>query len=104
MLHPATRRTDRIARTQAEASLVIVRRYIHDFLDEDWKEARECFALLYWYLRRDPYVKEADIKLGIDPLTIIRAFVADGRIDARYREMQLKKMVANIERWRQGRR
>jgi hypothetical protein len=106
MLHPATRRTDRIARTQAEASIVIVRRYIHDALDEQngWKEARDCLATLYWYIRRDQYVKEADLKLGIDPVTIIRAFVDDARVDKRYRELQLKKMVANIQKRRASRR
>jgi hypothetical protein len=53
MLHPATRRTDRIARTQAEATVMIVRRHVHDALDEPvgWKEARDCFATIYWYLR-----------------------------------------------------
>ena len=106
MLHPATRRTDRVARTQAEASLVIVRRYIDDTLDDDdgWKEARNCFATLYWYLRSDEYVKIADVQLGIDVLEIIRAFVADERIDPRYRELQLKRMIANIERRRVSRR
>src|SRR5260370_32873700 len=58
MLHPATRRTDQVARTQAEASLVIVRRYIDDVLDDvdGFKEARECFATLHWYLRSDEFV------------------------------------------------
>jgi hypothetical protein len=105
MLHPATRRTGPIARTQAEASLVIVRRYIDDALsDHEWKEARDCFATLYWYLRSDEYLKVADVQLGIDPLAIIRAFTDDERIDSRYRDRQLKKMVTNIERRRAHRR
>lgn len=106
MLHPATRRTGRIARTQAEASLVIVRRYVDDALNDDdgWKEARNCFATLYWYLRSDEYVKDADARLGIDVLAIIRTFVDDVRIDPRYRELQLKRMIANIEGRRARRR
>jgi hypothetical protein len=106
MLHPATRRTDQVARTQAEASLVIVRRYISDTLNDDdgWKEARNCFDTLYWYLRSDEYVKVADMELGIDVLAIIRAFADDERIDPRYRELQVKKMIANIERRRAHRR
>lgn len=107
MLHPATRRRDRIARTQAEASVVIVRRYIDDALNEGkegWREARDCFNLLYWYLRSDTYVKTADADLGIDVLTIIRAFANDERIDQRYREMQLSRMIANIEKRRLRRR
>jgi hypothetical protein len=106
MLHPATRRGDRIARTQAEAALLIVRRFIHDALDDpaDWREERDCFATLYWYLRSDEYVKAADLKLGLDVLDILRAFADDMRIDPRYRERQLKKMIANIERRRARRR
>jgi hypothetical protein len=106
MLHPATRRTDRIARTQAEASVVIVRRYIDDALNEGaegWKDAHDCFNLLYWYLRSNDYVKVADLQLGIDALAIIRAFADDVRIDQRYRDMQLKKMISNVERRRSRR-
>jgi len=83
MLHAATRRSDRIARMQAEASLVIVRCYIDDALDEGgggWREARDCFNTIYWYLRSDEYVKLADAQLGIDALTVIRTFVDDERM------------------------
>jgi len=81
---------------------VIVRRYIDDALDNvgGFKEARECFGTLYWYLRSDEFVKIADVRLGIDALGIIRAFIDDARIDPRYRRLQLEKMVANIERRR----
>ena len=105
MLHPATRRTDRIARAQAEAALVIMRRFIDDALNEPggWKEARECFRRLYRDLRSDQYVKVADIKLGVDPLTILAAFGDDERIDKRYRENQMRKMIARVEGRRAGR-
>jgi hypothetical protein len=49
-------------------------------------------------------VKVADVQLGIDALSIIRAFADDARIDPRYRELQLVKMIANIERRRARRR
>jgi hypothetical protein len=106
MLHPATRRTDRIARTQAEAALVIVRCFINDALDsaDGWRDARDCFRTLYPYLRSDEYVKVADVELGIDVVTILRTFAHDERIDARYRVLQLKKMIANIEKRRTCRR
>ena len=105
MLHPAMRRSDRIARTQAEAAIVIVRRYIDDALSEDgdWKEARECFSQLFRDLRSDRYVKIADAKLNIDPLDILKHFANDERIDPRYRKNQLQKMIAQIERRRSGR-
>jgi hypothetical protein len=105
MLHPATRRAGRIAQMQAEAAIVIVRCFINDALGAgDWKEARDCFNTLYWYLRSDPYVKISDTELQIDALAVIRAFVHDERIDQRYREMQLQKMITNIERRRAARR
>ncbi len=107
MLHPLTRRSGRIARRQAEAAVVIVKRFINDALDDDqdgWKDAHDCFRQLYWYLRSDEYIKVADIELGIDPLIILRAFADDQHIDERYRELQIKKMISNIERRRAGHR
>lgn len=106
MLHAGTRRTDRIARTQTHAAIVIVRRFISDALDDvnGWKEARECLRELFRYLRHDEYVKVADLQIGIDPLSILRDFSGDARIDHRYRNMQLKKMIAKIESRRANRR
>jgi hypothetical protein len=52
----------------------------------------------------DQYVKVADVELGIDVATIVRTFAHDERIDARYRELQVKKMIANIEKRRTCRR
>ena len=85
MLHPATRRTDRIARTQAEAAIVIVQRFISDALDDPdgWKDAQNCFREIFRYLRSDEYVKLADIKISVDPLKILRAFADNERIDRR---------------------
>jgi len=105
MLHPETRRADRIARTQTEAAIVIVRRFISDALDEvgGWQEAKACIRELFRYLRHDEYVKVADIKIGIDPITILRTFADDERIDHRYRNMQIKKMIAKIEKRRMNR-
>jgi hypothetical protein len=102
MLHPATRRSDRIARMQAEAALVIVRCFIDDALSSagGWRDAHDCFRTLYWYLRSDEFVKVADVELDIDVLTILRTFAHDERVDARYRELQLKKMIVNIEKRR----
>jgi hypothetical protein len=105
MVHPSLGRHGTIARTQAEAALIIVRRFIHDTLDDDdHHEAKECFRTLFRYLRSDEYVKVADLKLGLDPLNIIRTFVDDKRIDSRYRGRQLKQMVAKIEERRANRR
>jgi hypothetical protein len=106
MLHPATRRTDRVARTQAEAAIVIVQRFISETLDEadGRNEAKACIREIFRYLRTDQYVKVADIKIGIDPLTILRAFADDQRIERRYRNRQIKPMIAKIEQRRKNRR
>jgi hypothetical protein len=106
MLHPATRRTDRIARTQAEAAIVIVQRFISDALDDPdgWKDAQSCFREIFRYLRSDEYVKVADAKIGVDPLKVLRAFADDERIDQRYRNRTLKPMITKIEERRKNRR
>jgi hypothetical protein len=106
ILSPVLRRTDGIARNQATVSVPIVKRFISDALDDPggWVDARHCFSTIYRYVRYDEYVKVADIALGIDPLDILRAFVDDRRIDHRYRNFQLKKMIGKIEQRRAGRR
>jgi hypothetical protein len=105
MVHPAIRRRDIIARAQAEAAVIVLRRFIHDALDEKfgWQDAHSCFRELYRHLRQDQYVKRADAEIGIDPLTILKAFTEDQRIDSRYRNMSLKKMIAKIESRRASR-
>jgi hypothetical protein len=105
MLHPATLRTDSIARKQLDASLIVMQIHIEEALaDGDFKEVKECFRTLNRYLKSDAYVKRADRDLGADGLDIIKAFLEDERLDARYREKQLRMMVAKIERKRANRR
>ena len=102
---PATRRTDAIARKQLDASLIVMRIHIEEALaDGDLKEVKECFRTLKRYLRSDTYVKRADRDLSADALDIIKAFVEDQRLDPRYREKQLRMMIAKIERKRSNRR
>ena len=109
MLSPLLNRRDRIAQTQAEASLVILRRHISDRLDEDdkkagWREAHLCFREMYQYLRSDGYGKKADLELGVDPLAVLKHFENDSRIDQRYRNRTLKPMITKIEARRNNRR
>jgi hypothetical protein len=60
MLSPGLFRRDKIARTQAEASITIVRRFISDALNDPdgWDEAKESLATIFRYVRSDQYVKE----------------------------------------------
>jgi hypothetical protein len=103
MLHPATRRSDVIARRQLEASAIVVRAYIGDALaDGDRREVKECLKTLYRHLQSDPYVKRADFELKIDPLDIIKHFTDDDRIDRRYRQIQMRRMITNVERRRRS--
>jgi hypothetical protein len=102
MVHPALGRHGMIARKQTEAALIVVRCYIHDTLNEG--DSKNCFKTLFRYLKSDEHVKLADIKIGLDPLDIIRAFVDDPRLDRRYREKQLRQTNAKIERKRRNRR
>ena len=99
ILHRATCRTDLISKLQLEAAYVVVRRYIHDALDDDtgWKEARDCLSALFRYMRSDQFGKVAHQKLGLDILDIIRDLATDERIDSRYRDFQLQRMIALIE-------
>jgi hypothetical protein len=106
ILHPAIKRTDLIARVQAEGALLILRRFIDDALDDPnaWKDVHTCLRRLFQYLRHDQYMKIADIKTSIDPLSILKSFADDPRIDHRYRNRTLKRMIAKIEQRRKNRR
>jgi hypothetical protein len=106
ILHPATRRKDLISKVQAEGALIILRRFIDDALDDPngWKDVHSCFRRLFRYLRHDEYVKIADIQTSVDPLTVLKHFADDTRIDHRYRNRNLKTMIAKIEQRRKGRR
>ena len=83
--------------------MAVVRCYIGDALDADWKEARRCLTTLFQYLRADEYVKDAHLKLGVDVLDLIRSFGEDERIDVRYRNIQIRQMISVIEKRRAGR-
>ncbi|WP_316168910.1 MULTISPECIES: hypothetical protein [unclassified Bradyrhizobium] len=105
ILHPATRRTDKISKNQLRAAFVVVRRYIQDCLAEgDRKEAQACISALFEYARSDRYGRTMDIELGLDVLDILRPLMADDRLDARYRKHQIKQMISGIERRRRSRK
>jgi len=105
ILHPATRRTDKISKNQLRAAFVVVRRYIDDCLaDGDRKEAQACISALFEYARSDQYGRVLDRELGYDVLEILKPLLADDRFDPRYRKHQIKQMISGIERRRRSRR
>ncbi len=94
-----------IAQRQLLAAVAIVKCYINESLAAgDWKEARDCFAQLLWYLKSDAKIKGADLSTGVDVLDIFRAFEEDNRIDVRFRKHQLKAAIRLIEQKRKSRR
>ena len=104
LLSPITRRRDAVALRQLEASVIIVRCFIHDALAsgdrEDWREARRCFSSLFSYLRSHEYGRRAHLDTPVDILGLIKDFASDDRIEPRYRHNQLQVMVEMIEKRR----
>jgi hypothetical protein len=106
ILSPALKRSDEISKRQLKAAVAILGCYIDEALDdpaEGWSDAKACFSDLFAYLRSDEYGRVADNKLDVDPLEILKRFEDDARIDARYREKQLKKFIAVVEKRRASR-
>jgi hypothetical protein len=103
MLSPATMRRDRFAWRQLHAALATLKVYISDALDDgDIKEANRCFREIYGYLKSDQYGRRVTEELDVDPLQILQQFVSDHRLDERYRELTLKKMINRIQAARNG--
>lgn len=95
------RRTDEIARRQAEAAPIVLRAFIADALaDGDQQAATDTLQALFKYLRRDYYGRDAHKILSHDPLEIIRHFSDDERIDTRYRSNNMVAMLAEVARHR----
>lgn len=95
------RRTDEIARRQAEAAPIVLRAFIADALaDGDQRAATDTLQALFKYLRRDYYGRDAHKILSNDPIEIFHHFANDERIDARYRSHNIVSMLTEITRHR----
>jgi hypothetical protein len=102
MLSPATMRRDRFAWKQLHVSIAVLKIYISDALDDgDIEEANQCFREIFNYLRSGHYGRRVAYELGVDPLQILEQFASDSRLDERYRELTLGKMIDRIQRARQ---
>lgn len=94
-------RTDDTARRQAEAAPIVLREYIGFQLGHGGeREVVDTFRNLYDYLARDPLGRNAHAVIARDPLEAMDAFVADPRLDSRYRAMTLKPAIARIRKKR----
>lgn len=94
-------RRDDTARRQAEAAPIVLREFISEALaDGDQRAAFDIFAALFAWLRSEPEGRVAHRHLATDPLDIMRHFLEDERLDARYREFQLAGMIRKLEKKR----
>jgi hypothetical protein len=95
------RRPDATARRQAEAAPVVLRQYLAQALrDGDHREATRTLQGLFDFLARDTTGRKAHRVVDRDPLEVMKAFVDDPRIDARYREKILQPAIERIRKQR----
>jgi hypothetical protein len=94
-------RGDDTAARQAEAAPVVLREYISQALDQgDHQEATRTLQGLFAFLSRDPNGRKAHLHVKRDPITLLRQFAEDHRIDERYREKILGNAVRKIQQQR----
>ena len=98
IMNPAIKRSDEFPRRQIRASVLILRQYMSDALDAgEHKEFVRTMSALGKFLVGDEHGCNCHLKTPVDPLSIVRAFCGDDRLDHRYRTLTLAKMVARIE-------
>ena len=101
IMNAAISRSDDFAFRQIKAAYHVLKRYIHDCLDQtapgNLREACRCFSSLHDFLLNDNLGRSCHTHTPIDPLEILKSFAHDERLDARYREKILAKMITRIE-------
>ncbi|AOF96934.1 hypothetical protein [Sphingobium sp. RAC03] len=91
-------RTDGTSRRQLAAAPIVLREYIAQSLaDGEKREAIDILRALFEYLRSDINGRKAHGILRYDPIEILRHFLDDERLDARWREKSLAGMIAKLE-------
>lgn len=89
------------ARRQAAVTPIVLREYISEALaDGDERAAIDTFQALFAYLRSDTHGRRAHRHMSYDPIDILRHFLNDERLDARYRERSLPNMIRQLENQR----
>lgn len=90
-------RDDGTSRRQLAAAPIVLREYIAESLtDGEEREAIEVLQALFKYLRSDINGRNAHRVLRHDPVDILKHFIADGRLDARWRERSLSGMINQL--------
>lgn len=109
ILHPATKRTDPFGIGQFEAAYEIIFRHLDEGLREaDYSDFHYCTRHICDFLCSDEYGRVAYLELPenvrstCDLINVLRAYINDDRVDARYREFTLQPMIRKIESRRAG--
>jgi len=95
------RRLDGMALRQARASVQVFRAFLDDLLNRG--EYRQVQSLLreYAYTLRDSYFgRPSHLEVGLHAEDILDSFMADSRLDTRWRRHQLATLVSDAERRR----
>ncbi len=90
-------RRSELARRQLEASPIVLREYLSEMLDRGGhKHVTGVLSSLATYLLMHPTGKTAHREMSNDPARILDRFQDDARLDARWRELTLKRMRKKI--------
>lgn len=92
-------RTDEHSLRQAEASIAVMRHFIEDLVEVGELRVAQRMLRDLGYVIRDQHIgKTAQLRFGtrLDPLAVLGSFVADRRLDPRWREMVLVKACARL--------
>ena len=78
------------------ASILVLDALINDFLDKAWiKEAQDTLQMLRFVTLTKCYGTAAHLEFGLDPKWIFEKYLADERLDPRWRKFQL---TASLQR------
>lgn len=90
-----------VAKRQLNAAPIVLREYISEALGDGsdpnrTRVATSVLKSLDAYLQTDIVGRRLHMRMKNNPLGVIRAFEGDPRLDERYREKQLKRMITDI--------
>jgi len=90
-----------VAKRQLNAAPIVLREYISEALGDGsdpnrTRVATSVLKSLDAYLQTDIVGRHLHMRMKNNPLGVIRAFEGDPRLDERYRENQLKRMITDI--------
>lgn len=93
------KRRDLHSLSSAKAAMLVLAAFIDNLLEEvEWiKQAQSCLKDLHFVIRDMCLGKIANTEFQIDPTWILKKFVADERLDHRWRSFQLESSIKRLE-------